>query len=759
MAAIRAYHIPQGSPCALCGLSAVRHFVEHEPQGDPCKLCILPPANHRARERERIDDRGYRNRSGRKYSPEHNSRPSKTRYTDRERLTYIGIDGEGVGRKEHNYILLAASKEDGSQTWSVTANPRIGRLTTRECLDMILELPTRHSKIFSYAFNYDITKIITDLPNKLIYQLFRPNLPERKRPGNFKFQNGPLPVEWEDYKLNLQGTKFTVQCALTGKKVVIWDLIKFFQSKFVPALEAWKVGSPELWKRMAAMKDRRAVFDLKAMPEIEAYCLEETECMAQLARKLVESHESAGLTLRSYYGAGSSGQAMLTAMNIKEKLAPPLIEMREAVASAFFGGRFENSVIGAIHEPLQGWDISSAYVYQLAFLPCLEHASWQHTTKRKDLEKAEAQNGALVRYTLGPNPGIESWGPFPFRSATGSISFPIESGGGWIWLDEFLAGERIFPHVQFQEAWVYSSNCNCKPFGQIPEYYNLRLKIGKEGPGIVIKLGMNSCYGKLAQSLGKPVFQSWIWAGMITSGCRAQILQMMALHKDMSNLLMIATDGIITREKLTPPVPLFTGTGTEKPLGGWEHKAHDKGMFFARPGIYFPLMPTEEEIKQVRARVVGRSVVLRCWESIIDAWEKDGVSTPAIVDDVTRFCGAKTCISMSGKPGKRRYTRANGKQKRGKNQMREGHLLPSYGQWITRPVKLGFDPKPKRELVRPDGVTLELRKFPRDLVSRPYRKATVVKSAEAMELEAAKQELLEQPDADLEDYEEETGNV
>ena len=48
---------------------------------------------------------------------------------------------------------------------------------------------------------------------------------------------------------------------------------------------------------------------------------------------------------------------------------------------------------------------------------------------------------------------------------------------------------------------------------------------------------------KLAQSLGKhPPFQCWIWASMITSGTRAQMLDMLALHKDWRNLLAIATD-------------------------------------------------------------------------------------------------------------------------------------------------------------------------------------------------------------------------
>ncbi len=725
---MRADHSPIGDPCP-CGIPFLNHRVTHPPKGDPCSDCGLPAYNHRVK---RIDNRVNRG-------------PDRHLKSDLERTVFIGIDGEGQGRKDHRYVLLAASDESGEREWTLCApNPKEKGLPTHECLDFILELPTRRTKIFSYAFNYDITKILTDLDDRLIYRLMRPGLPSRKRKGRRSFL-GPLPILWvgpngREYLLNLQGTKFSVQDKQTKKRVVIWDLIKFFQSKFVGALTAWKVGNPELWDRMSNMKNKRAEFDKLADSAVESYCLEECRCMAQLARKLITAHEDAGLKLKSYYGAGSSGAAMLTAMGIKDKLSPTPDAMREAAASAFFGGRFENSVIGAIREPLQGWDISSAYVYQLAFLPCLEHGSWHHTTDRGRLSDAQAQNGALVRYTLGPNPRISpGWGPFPFRTDDGSISFPIESGGGWIWLDEFLAGERIFPHVQFIEAFVYSSNCDCRPFGQIPEYYNLRLKIGKEGPGLVIKLGMNSCYGKLAQSVGNALFNSWIWAGMITSGCRAQILEMMALHKDMSNLLMIATDGILTREKLIPPTPLDTKTGASgKPLGGWEQKNSDKGMFIARPGIYFPLEPTKEEIASIRARGVGRSVVLESWQIICDAWERDGVAGIAKVANVSRFCGAKTSIHVSNDGAT--YKRA------------DGHNSPlAYGQWISREVALTFNPLPKRACVNPDGLTLKLREFPKDLMSMPYKRA--MKSKDALELEAAGIELEEQPDADFTEYE------
>lgn len=409
------------------------------------------------------------------------------------------------------------------------------------------------------------------------------------------------------------------------------------------------------------------------------------------------------------------------------------------------------------HPPsIWNYDISSAYPYQLYFLPCLVHGKWSKTKSRKRMTEA---SNALVHYHLKSSRTFSAWGPFPFREEDGSISFPGQSGGGWVYQAEYLAGERVFPsQVKFSEAWIYHLECDCVPFRLIPYYYLQRIKIGKEGPGIVIKLAVNSCYGKLAQSIGNATFNCWIWAGMITSGTRAQILDMMGLHKDLSNLLMIATDGIYTRERLGPMagtlhahdippamIPKKTGTFTlldgkpnPKPLGGWEEKEVPRGVFMARPGIYFPLNPTENELKEIRGRGVGKGVVLQNHQRILESYETHGMTKTVTVANVSRFCGAKTSISVDSHG---RYTRASGEN---------GPNSPSYGQWVSREVALGFDPLPKRERVRADGVTLQLRRFPLTQTSQPYSR---VKSREGKELEAAYAELLEQPDADLADFE------
>ena len=610
-----------------------------------------------------------------------------------------------MGRDPHRYVLLAVANETGTLRWWVE-DPE--GLSSLRCLEFLANLPTSRSRLFSYSFNYDLTKLLQDLPDELLYRLFRPEL--RKAKGAAA-KRGPSPICWMGFTLNLVGSKFTV--IYNQRKVILWDIFKFYQGKFVTALKDWKVGSGEDQAAIERMKELRAKFKPEDMPEVREYCFSECAHMAQLAHKLVDAHEAAGLKLTSFYGAGSTATAMLKIMEVKEKLRPTPPEMRHAVASAFFGGRFENSVIGEVPYWVRNHDISSAYPYQTCFLPCLQHGQWRWTSSRADLDACSA---AVVEYDLRPAEGqeISDWAPFPFRENDGSICFPSESGGGWVWMDEFLAGERFVEaeapgSVRFKSAWVYSCDCPCKPFEAIPHYYRERCRIGKEGAGIVFKLGPNSVYGKLAQSIGNAVFQSWIWAGMITSGCRAQLLDFIALHRRRSDVLMVATDGAFSVVDSGPldfkdgprvrwcaprfgtPIPRGTETwATGKPLGGWECGDIEQGIFAARPGIYFPLRPTKKDVLKVKGRGIGKGTVLENWQLILDAWNRGGLEEPVVVKDIERFCGGKTSLSYSSMEGSCR--RAAGGRTSGDG----AHDLPKYGEWIKRRVEMSFDPMPKR---------------------------------------------------------------
>lgn len=645
---------------------------------------------------------------------------------------WTGIDGEGIGRNPHRYTLLCAATHDGKRVH--VENQR--GLKTRQCLDFLIDSIPNGAKCFAYSFQYDLTKMLADLPNWTLYNLFRPEL--RQRAEESERKKGPIPVKWGHYSLNLIQTRFTVKRyhqspsgKWNHKTCVIWDIWKFFQSRFVKALELWSIDGIDI-DHIRRMKDERAQFESLHPDQVREYCFAECEALGRLAKKLTEAHATAGLTLRDYYGAGSTAACMLAKMGITKHETPAKLLI--PVMQAFAGGRFEHDVIGTIAGPVYGRDISSAYPYQLYSLPCLLHGKWRHTRRRKDITEAAT---ALVRYRVVDH-NIRSWGAFPYREPDGSICYPV-NGSGYVWRDEFIAGERLHPEsVRFVSAYVYNTDCDCQPFKKLAEYYRYRCQIGKEGPGIVVKLGVNSNYGKLAQSVGNPKFQCWIWAGMVTSGCRAMILDLIRLHSDPSNVLAIATDGVYSTELVPAPAPRDTGTadcrnsdGELCPLGGWETKNYPRGLMFARPGIYWPPNPTEEDFKQFRARGLGRAVLLRNHAAITEAWQSGRMSVT--VANLQRFCGAKSSISRTAKPPFR-YKRS-----------------PDYGQWVDKPVELSFDPMPKRERILPSG-RLALRSVNPDVESAPYDRATAQESDDAQQMIASAIELAEQPDLDLVEF-------
>jgi len=632
----------------------------------------------------------------------------------------VGIDGEGQGRERHKYVLLAAS--DASKEYARYISDPKG-LSTVDCLEFILGYPNR-VRLFAYSFNYDLTMMLRDMPNEHLYYLFRPELRKRRTHGEL----GPLPIEWMGYQINLQGTRFTVSKDYVTR--IVWDVWKFYQCRFTKALEQWSLVTPEEFAFLERMKGERDQFDKYSLAEILPYCYMECGKLATLAEKLVNAHIDAGLKLRSFYGAGSTGGAILKQMNVKRCMADPPEGMQLIIPCSFFGGRFENSMVGLMARRVYSRDIASAYPYQEYFLPCLKHAKWERVTSRKRLVTMTKSNTALVRYQLNVPEKKKLWGPFPFRLEDGSICFPESSGGGWVWAEEFLAGEAIFPNVEFIEAWNLHCECDCHPFQKIAHYYLERLRIGKEGAGFVFKFGPNATYGKLAQSIGDGPYTNWVWASLITSNTRAQLLRGMGAHADIDNVLLLATDGMHTLEDISSELPKDTGTAEgariagKEPLGGWEVKKIDGGVFYARPGIYFPL---EVEEENVRGRGLGRKTLFESRKLIMDAWDQIGREEGAKVTiaNVTRFLGAKSSITF-----------------------KEGNFMRGldYGQWKKRPVDMSFSPMPKRASITEDGRLL-LRSFPLDKQSLAYSKAI---SLDVLVSMIRKETLEEQPDLTLE---------
>jgi len=670
---------------------------------------------------------------------------------------WVGLDGEGItlgtphsysascvitGEK-HRYISMSYRAADG---WGDEIENREG-LSTKDCLHFILSTP-KSVKIAAYGFGYDLTKILEDLPPELIYFLTHP---ERRayHTGHSRVQYRP--VFWEGFSLDLFNTKFRVGYAdedkigrrgYTGRNHrIVYDLVKFYQAKFVTACKNWDVGTPQERDTMRIMKNDRRNLIKYTQQEVLDYSNKECVWLAELAQKLDDACEETGIKLgASYFGAGSIAKALMRSWGLKGQMVELPPEIADLARIAFFGGRFEIALRGIIERLVHDWDISAAYPYQIFMLPCLQCGRWSKTT---DIDRVQQASAALVNYKLDRWKGaLPPWGPFPFRDSDGTIPFPIESGGGWLHKSEFLAGLKLFPNVRFKGAWVYETPCNHKPFEKISDVYLERIRIGKEGAGIVLKLGTNAIAGSIMQTVGTRPYHNSVWAGMITAGTRAQLLEMLGQHEKWSDVIMMATDGLWGFADVKAPKPVETGTDVDvieektgkkihKPLGGWEHDEFKEGVFMARPGIYFPLgledMGDEDnekadgKFKDLKARGIGVRTLYLHRERIKDHYQKTSGRESYLIRDenpidtitrrdtpngVERFVGLKSGVIRNALRDAGEIT---GERIRKRD---------VYGLWTLQERKIDFKSLPKRN--EGDGTRLEVRRLPRTQESLEY---------------------------------------
>jgi hypothetical protein len=293
--------------------------------------------------------------------------------------------------------------------------------------------------------------------------------------------------------------------------------------------------------------------------------------------------------------------------------------------------------------------------------------------------------------------------------------------------------------VKFHHAWVYDTDCKHRPFGWVENTYKERVRWGSDGPGLSLKLAMNACYGKLAQSIGNAPFQSWLWAGMITAFTRSRIL--MTLAPDAWHVLTVATDGIQSTRDLR------IGTD-EKTLGSWEAKTSN-GLVVVKPGLYWS---PDDETDKFRARGIGRREAWEHRELIAEALERwDGKDFDAGVSVKSRrFFGAKQSIyamahcrtCKTSYPGAAKCPNGHLPDRVGTKLLEAPDGRDAYGRWCERDIEINFTPLPKREAVM--GKRLRIRDMG-GLESLPYDGVT---TPEGIMLRELREYELEQPDWD-----------
>lgn len=486
--------------------------------------------------RKRVDTRRNRIRTDRNLS---------SRYT-------IALDSEGVTDPDGNHRTILFGAHDGERSWCLESDDVYGI----SAFDWLHSLPK--ARFVGFSFSYDW------------YMLLR-----HQSKANLTRLWAGAGLMIGDYLLRFTPKReFTIRNLRTKCSVIVNEVFGFYQSSFVRALKEWNVGSVAEVAAIEAMKEQRGVFQESERDTIKGYMLDECRLLVALCSRLDAALDRADIHPAKYQGAGSIAGALLRKHGIKEHIALPPQEVQHAALCAYYGGRSEISQAGTF-SPVYAYDIRSAYPAIIRSLPCLTHAVWSESGP------AESVQLCYVQWRI---PGYSAWPPLPYRQRYGGsyrLYYPL-SGEGWYWATEVHAARRMYSDaITIARTISLSIECDCKPFGFVDELYEYRktLKAAGDQAQIPMKLGLNSLYGKMAQGIGwegkRPPYQSYVWAGIITAGTRAMILD--AIRQNPRSVLSVATDGILS----LAPLDLDVG---EK-LGEWDYARYDETLLIM-PGVY-----------------------------------------------------------------------------------------------------------------------------------------------------------------------------
>jgi hypothetical protein len=548
---------------------------------------------------------------------------------------FIAVDGEGSTDEKGNsiYQLLAAyDNRNGERSIE-----NLDGLATIDCLEFLLNLAYRKEKvcICGYGFTYDVNNILKDLPWKKLKHLAGDNAVGIYIDKTHRYKVRVIYKKaLEIWKMERRGHHW-----VTLKYARIYDVIGFFQTSFLRAIEEWKIGTPEELAIVEQYKLRRGE-DLEDDWEgWKRYNATECRLLVTMMEAFNEVLKGVDIRLSNWWGAGAIAAFWFKQHHIKQHLVQSFGEtIDKDIMCAFFGGQIQRFQVGIFPGTVYHYDICSAYPAAQELLPALKDGTWRDTDHFEPEQQWALYEVDWDWSSVWPKTMV---GLLPHRTKHGSILYPRQ-GCGVFWYWEVAAVLRHFPQcLKIVRGRIFEPASDVRPFAWIREKFQQRnaLKKAKDPRNVPLKLGLNSLYGKTAQKQGMkdstgrrllPPYQSYFWAGNITAMTRAKIID--AIASDPTAIIASATDGIFSTRPLNIPLGNDLGDWMEEPtLTGFELYAN---------GVYRGIESTGKELKKARG-VEEREFDFKAFQERFKATPDDEKRTMSFKYHLKRFYGYK----------------------------------------------------------------------------------------------------------------------
>jgi hypothetical protein len=527
---------------------------------------------------------GYHN--GNTKDPERDSSGRKRAPAIEERRVIAwdmeGMNLSGEGKPQHPVVFGCSAEVE---------TPLVGqRLSTQMMLDYIIAVGKRnpHAIHVGYGFRYDANMIIQDFSEKEIIRLYKDGSIRYNTPDGAVWR-----LRWIPGK-TLTITRRHGKAKDAKTTVTINDYSSFFGLKFIDTCE--KILGDELSdtdrKTIEHGKAERGNTTWEDLAEVLHYWRAEIVLMERVFARFRDVMCKAGFPLRDWYGPGALANAIISNYKMRPKMAGAQTTsgampdaVHQASKHAFFGGRFELFQAGRTTGPIFAVDIGSAYPHALRMVPDLspDKGEWVHVSNPSRIERFGFYR---IRYSA-PGARINETRPMPlpWRDFRGMITFP-PSVLGWYASPEAkmligTAGTDII------EGWYWQPHGKPEfPWQFLEEMYARRQKIGKKNlMSMPFKLGPNSIYGKLAQTVGwnkekflPPRSHALPIAAWVTSMCRAMLYT--AMRRQPDAIIAVETDSIITTAN-----PATLGIKIGDALGEWEVTEYEE-IVYVQSGMY-----------------------------------------------------------------------------------------------------------------------------------------------------------------------------